>query len=106
MKATAARLALATLAASAATLAALAVSTLDRWTAESTDRAVAEVCHWLHTGNGPLTVAALHGSPRDLEARAWRAWSARLAADHAARSTARAEEAVKAARLAANPSRP
>ena len=80
MKATAARLTFAASAASAATLAALALSTIDTARAQSRDRAVAEICHWLRTDTGPLTVAALHSSPRELESRAWREWSARLSA--------------------------
>jgi hypothetical protein len=74
------RIAAASALGAAALAIASAASTLARWSAENRDASIAEVSHWLRTGKGPLTVAALHGSPDDLEARAWDEWSARLAA--------------------------
>lgn len=74
------RVTLATLAAGALTLAALAASALDRWSAESTDRSVANVARWTTTGAGPLLVRDLENVPAQLNAATWNLWSKRLAA--------------------------
>lgn len=76
--------------ASAATLAALAASAVSAGISACRERSVAQVCRYLHTGEGPLTVGALGSVPRDLEKRAWITWSKRLAADLAKRRAASA----------------